>query len=314
MELLIKKIIKNIINLFFILITISIITFLLVKLSPGDPAVNYLRASHISITSETLNATRENLGLNEPIIIQYYNWLLNILNGNLGISYTNKKNVTDLILNALGPTLQLGIFSFLLLVIVTSILSFISILYKNKIVNFIIKGICYIGVSLPTFWVGYILIIIFSVKLKILPVSGRGSVKHLILPSITLIIPLIAQTTFFIRKNVEEVMKELHYENSVILGVSTYFLIKNHIIKNIAIPLVTVLSSNFLYVITGSVVIEEIFGWPGIGKLFAASVRAGDLPLIQGQLLLFGILSILINELTQYIVKKLNPKLNIGKI
>lgn len=301
--------VKKILSLLGILFTISVITFLLVKLSPGDPAANYLRASHVSITEENLRATREQLGLNKPLIIQYVDWLMKVLKGNFGMSYTQKQPVLKIIINTLSPTLQLGFFSFLILIIVSPIFGIFSIIQKNKMLDYTVQGLSYIGVSLPTFWVGYILIIIFSVNLKILPVSGRGTLKHIILPAITLVFPLIAQTTFFIRKNVVEEMEKLHYENAVIRGVSKKNLIMNHIVRNISIPLITVFSSNFMYVMTGSVLIEEIFAWPGIGKVFANSVRTGDLPMIQAQLLLFGVVSIVVNELTQWIVKRLDPKL-----
>lgn len=303
---------KKIIYIVSILFTVSLIAFLLIKLSPGDPAKNYLRASHVAITEETLLKTRNELGLNKPIIKQYVDWLGGVIKGEFGKSYTQKVPVLTLITRALIPTVQLGLVSFLFLILLSPILGVLSALYNNKILDYIIRGIGYIFVSLPSFWMGYILIIVFSVWLKILPVSGREGIKNLILPCFTLIVPLLAQNIFFIRKNVLDEMKKVHVESAMLRGVSPKKIIFNHLLRNTMIPMITVLSSNIMYVLSGSVLIEEIFAWPGIGKLFATAVRMGDLPSIQAMLLLFGIMSIIINELTQISIKLLNPRLKIS--
>ena len=303
--------IKKVMSLISIFLAISVITFFLVKLSPGDPAENYLRASHVSITAETLSETRKNLGLNKPLYIQYFSWLGNLVRGDFGTSYTKKTPVIDLVAEAFVPTFQLGIFSFIILIVVAPFLGILSAIKQNTVYDYIIQLFSYICVSIPTFWLGYILIIFFSVSLRILPVSGRGDWKNLVLPCITLVIPLIAQTTFFIRKNILEEMESSHVENAIIRGVSKKNVIINHLLKNTAIPIITVLSSNIMYLLTGSVIIEEIFAWPGIGKLFATAVRTGDFPLIQILLLFFGIMSIVVNEVTQILVKFMDPRLKI---
>ena len=303
--------IKKLISLFSIFLAISVITFFLVKLSPGDPAQNYLRASRVSITTETLAAARKNLGLDKPLHIQYFNWLANILKGDFGTSYTKKAPVTELVTEAIVPTFQLGIFSFVILIILSPLLGILSAIKRNTAFDYIIQVLSYTGVSLPTFWLGYILIIFFSVSLKILPVSGRGDWKNFILPCITLVLPLIAQTTFFIRKNILEEMDKTHVENAIIRGVSKKRIILNHLLRNTSIPIITVLSSNIMYLLTGSVLIEEIFAWPGIGKLFTTAVKTGDFPLIQILLLFFGVMSIIVNEFTQVLVKYMDPRLRI---
>ena len=303
--------IKKVMSLISIFLAISVITFFLVKLSPGDPAENYLRASHVSITAETLRETRKNLGLNNPLSVQYFNWLGNLLKGNFGTSYTQKTPVIDLVAEAFVPTFQLGIFSFIILIITAPFLGILSAIKQNTIFDCVIQILSYICVSIPTFWLGYILIIVFSVSLRILPVSGRGDWENLVLPCITLVIPLIAQTTFFIRKNILEEMESSHVENAIIRGVSRKDVIINHLLRNTSIPIITVLSSNIMYLMTGSVIIEEIFAWPGIGKLFVTAVRNGDFPLIQILLLFFGIVSVIVNEFTQVLVKFMDPRLKI---
>ena len=302
---------KKILSLFSILIAISVITFALIKLSPGDPATNYLRVAHIAITDESLRVTRERFGLDKPYIIQYLNWLGNIFKGDFGKSYITNKPVFEMIKIAIIPTFELGIFSLVILVIISPILGVLSAIYKNTWIDKIVQFFSYVGVSLPTFWIGYVLIIVFATVFKILPVSGRGDFKNYILPSVTIIIPLIAQTTFFIRKNILLEMEKPHVEYALIRGVSRFKVVKNHLLRNCLVPILTVFSSNVMYVLSGSVLIEEIFAWPGIGKLFTTAVKNGDLPLIQIQLLFFGILSIIVNEITQIVVKQINPKTKI---
>ena len=221
------------------------------------------------------------------------------------------KRAAELVNEAIVPTFQLGIFSFVILIILSPLLGVLSAIKRNTAFDYIVQVLSYTGVSLPTFWLGYILIIFFSVSLKILPVSGRGDWKNFILPCITLVLPLIAQTTFFIRKNILEEMEKAHVENAIIRGVSKKRIILNHLLRNTSIPIITVLSSNIMYLLTGSVLIEEIFAWPGIGKLFTTAVKTGDFPLIQICLLFFGIMSIIVNEFTQVLVKYMDPRLRI---
>lgn len=294
------------------LFAISILTFMLVQLSPGDPAVNYLRASHVAITDETLAKARLELGLDKPVAEQYLSWLSNAVRGDLGRSYLKKAPVRILIFSAVIPTFQLGAVSFFLLLIFSLTLGIIGALSQGRIVDHVVQGFSFLCASIPTFWLGYMLIILFSVSLKWLPVSGRGGFKHFILPSLTLITPLVGQTALLIRKSILEQMQQPHVQNAVLRGVDKKYIVINHLLRNASIPIITVLSSNILYLITGSVLIEEVFSWPGIGKMFVSAVQGGDLPMIQGSLLLFGVLAIVVNAVTQYVVYFLDPHLKQG--
>lgn len=298
------------IGLFFLtLFTISVLTFLLIKLAPGDPAVSYLRASRIAITSETLASARFELGLDKPVFQQYTHWLFRALQGDFGKSYFKKLPVLQIISDATLPTLQLGMTAFVLLLILTLTLGISSALYHDSFWDYLVQGFSFICASIPTFWLGYMLIIVFAVMFKLLPVSGRGSGSHLILPCLTLVTPLVGQTSLLIRKSILEQMRQPHVTNAILRGVHKNFIIFNHLLRNASIPIVTVLGSNILYLITGSVLIEEVFAWPGVGKMFVSAVKGGDLPLIQASLLLFGFLTIFVNALTQQAVHLLDPHL-----
>lgn len=305
---------KRGISFILTLVVISILTFMLVKMQPGDPAVNYLRAIHVGINEQTVEHAREKLHLNKPLPEQYLMWLEDALKGDLGESYTKKRPVLEVVGEATLPTLELGSISFVLLVIFSGINGVLGALYNGRWIDKVIKVLSFLYVSVPVFWLGYMLILIFAVKWQLLPVSGRGDFTYYILPAICLNIPLVGQTGAFIRNVILEEMKKAHVVNAKLRGVKKKDLIINHLLKNIKIPLLTVLSSNVMYVISGSVLIEEVFSWPGLGRMFIAAVRAGDLPLIQGSLLLFGIMTIVLNEGTQALVYAMNPRTRRGGI
>lgn len=303
---------KHVISFVLTLVIISILTFVLVKIQPGDPAVNYLRAIHVGVNEQTVEHAREKLHLNKSLPEQYLIWLENAVQGDLGESYIKQKPVLEVIGGATLPTLELGALSFALLLIFSGINGVLGALYNGRWIDKLVQATSFFYVSVPVFWLGYMLILIFAVKWQLLPVSGRGNFTYYILPAICLNIPLVGQTGIFIRNVILEEMKKAHVVNAKLRGVKKKDLIINHLLKNIKIPLVTVLSSNIMYVISGSVLIEEVFSWPGLGRMFIAAVRAGDLPLIQGSLLLFGVMAIILNEGTQALVYAMNPRIRRG--
>lgn len=308
-----KTMLKGIASFVLILLIISVVTFLLVKMQPGDPAANYLRAMHVGINNETLTNARKILNLDKPLYEQYGLWLNDVLHGNLGISYTQKRPVAEIIMAATVPTFQLGIVAFIILFFLSSFIGVVSALNHGKVVDYIMQGLSFVSVSVPTFWLGYMLIIFFSITHKILPASGRGGFENYILPAICLMIPLVGQTGLFIRKTMLEQMGKAHVENAILRGVKKRYVVLNHLIRNIAIPSLTVFSANIMYLISGSILIEEVFSWPGLGRMFVAAVRGSDLPLIQGSLLFFGIMAIVLNSGTQRIVYYLEPHMRVGR-
>lgn len=302
----------KIILFFLTLVVISIFTFVLVKIQPGDPAANYLRTIHVGINDESLARARTYLNLDKPVTKQYTMWLGKAVKGDLGNSYVKKMPVLHVMANATIPTLQLGAVSFVLLLIFSSLGGFLAAIYNKSWVDKLVQGLSFLFVSIPVFWLGYMLILFFSVKLQILPSSGRGGFANYILPAICLNLPLVGQTSLFIRNVLLEEMAKPHVENALVRGVDRKYILKNHLLNNIKIPLMTVLSSNIMYVISGSVLIEEVFAWPGLGRMFVGAVRTSDLPLIQGSLLLFGLMAIILNGGTQSLIYFVNPRTRLG--
>lgn len=289
---------------------ISILTFLLIYITPGDPAEIYLRASGIPYSQTAIEAIREEMGLNRPAYIQYIYWLTALMHGDLGQSLMLKEPVLDVLMYASINTIKLGFMSMLWLVVGSLSLSIWSIRRPNGIVDRLIQGLSLMAVSVPSFFLGYLLILVFSASLHWFPVSGMSGKYAIVLPSIALMVPMLGQTTLFFRKCFLDGMEEPHVQNAILRGVSFPYLVYNHFIKNSGAAMVTMWSWDFLRILTGSILIESVFAWPGIGSLFVKAAQNGDTPVIQGALLLFGIMAITVNKTTQGIVKWLDPRMH----
>ncbi|HEL0144972.1 TPA: ABC transporter permease [Streptococcus equi subsp. zooepidemicus] len=301
--------IKKLISIFGALLVISIVTFVLVKLSSANPAEQYLRLSKISITPEALHNARLYLGLDKPLWEQYLTWLSDILVGNFGTSYLLKVPVLPLVVERFFATLMLSLTSFLLVLVIAFPLGIVSGLFEHSLFDRLVRLFSFVAVSMPSFWLGYLLIIAFSVKLNLLPVSGKVGASSLILPSITLSFSLIGQYTALIRKAISEQLTSLHVENARLRGVKTYYIVKHHLIRNAFPAIATGLSLTFVYLMTGSIIVEDIFSWNGIGSLFVMSLKAADIPVIQACMLLFGALFLLHHVITQELVSFIDPRL-----
>lgn len=287
---------------------ISILTFLLTKLSSNNPAENYLRISKIAITPEALEQAREYLGLDKSWLEQYLLWLKKALVGDLGISYLWKVPVLPLVLESFLSTFYLGFVSFLLILVVSLPLGIVSGIYKDSYFDRIVQVFSFASVSMPSFWLGYLLILLFAVQLKWLPVSGKTDLTSVILPSLTLSFSLIGQYTALVRKAISEQLTSLHVENARLRGAKMSFIIRYHLLPNAMPALATGLSLTYVYLLTGSLIVEEVFAWNGIGSVFVHSLQAVDVPVIQACMLLFGLLFLLNNLLNQHLIKWIDPR------
>lgn len=290
------------------LLVISILTFLLIYITPGDPAEMYLRASGIPYSVTAIEAIREEMGLNRPAYMQYFHWLGAVLQGDLGHSLMSREPVLEVLMAASVNTFKLGMVSMVWLIIGSLGLSIWSIRRPNGLADNFIQGFSLFAVSMPSFFLGYVLILLFAATLHWFPVSGMSGDFAVILPSIALMIPMLGQTTLFLRKCFLDGMEEPHVQNAILRGVAYPYLVYNHLIKNAGAAIVTMWSWDFLRILTGSILIESVFAWPGIGSLFVKAAQNGDTPVIQGALLLFGIMAMTVNKLTQGIVKWLDPR------
>jgi len=276
-----------------VFILCSMVIFLIIHLVPGNPVDNLL---HPGSPPETRERLIKEYGLDKPIYQQYIIWLTNIFKGNLGTSITEQRSVSKLLLLKLPNTVVLGITSLLICFILGIFFGAVSAIKQNTIVDYISMVLALLGVSVPTFWLGLMLMLIFSVNLGWFPISGYGDLKSLILPAFTLGLSgagLIARIT---RASMLEIAQKDYIAIVRAKGISNTQVIIKHIFRNALIPIITLLGLRLGWIVGGSVTMEIVFNRPGLGRLLVNSIFRRDYPVIQGALL-FLIFTVMVGNL-----------------
>lgn len=309
-----KKIIIRILQILIVLFGISFFTFLLTYLAPGDPAQIMLTSSGVMPTEETVNALRESMGYNDPFIVQYFRWLGNALHGDLGVSFTLNKPVTDLLLERLWPTLKLTLFSVVLMLAVSVPLGMLSAVKENTWVDNLVRGISFIGVSMPNFWIGLLLMLLFCVKLRIFPViSSSGDFKSMILPAVTLAIAMSAKYTRQVRTAILEELHQDYVIGARARGIPERKILWGNVFKNSLLPLITMLGLSIGSLLGGTAVVEVIFSYPGLGSLAVAAITANDYNLIQGYVLWVALIYMVINLIVDISYNFIDPRMRLAR-
>ncbi|MCL0080429.1 ABC transporter permease [Dehalococcoidia bacterium] len=295
----------------FILLGVSVITFSMMHFVPGDPAEMIAMERYgEEITAETIAHVRAELGLDQPVYIQYFRWLTNVLRGDLGYSFRTDRPVLDEILTRLPATVQLALAGMLVALIIAIPVGVISATRQYSAVDNISMFGALLGVSIPNFWLGLLLILFFSLYLGWLPVFGRGGIEHLILPALTLGTGMAAITTRLIRSSMLEVLGQDYIRAARAKGLKEKVVIYKHALKNAMIPVVTIVGLQFAALLEGAVIAEVIFAWPGIGRLLVDSIFARDFVLIQGCILFIAATFVLVNLLVDIFYTYLDPKIH----
>nr|WP_314461227.1 nickel ABC transporter permease [uncultured Clostridium sp.] len=291
-----KKTAGRIVQIIIVLFGISFLTFCLIYLAPGDP-VKAMYAANGSVPSEeVLKTMREKMGLNDPVLMQYFNWLTGCLHGDFGTSYSLNKPVVTVLLQRLWPTLKLTLFSLILMLAVSVPFGLLSAVKQNKAADYIIRVLSLIGISLPGFWLGIMLIYIVALKLKLLPViSTDTGFKKMILPAATLAFSMAAKYTRQVRAAVLEELHKDYVVGARTRGIKEHTVLWAHVFPNALLPLVTLLGLSFGSLLGGTAVVEVIFSYPGLGSLAVSAVAARDYPLIQGYVLWTSLIYMVIN-------------------
>ncbi|MEA2022439.1 MAG: ABC transporter permease [Candidatus Caldatribacteriota bacterium] len=279
----INYIIRRFIMMIPVFILCSMVIFLILHLVPGNPIDNLL---HPGSPPEAREQLIKEYGLDKPIYQQYIIWLTNIFKGNLGVSITEQRSVSELLLLKLPNTVALGITSLLICFILGIFLGAVSAIKQNTIVDYVGMVLALLGVSVPTFWLGLMLMLIFSVNLGWFPISGYGDLKSLVLPAFTLGLAgagLIARIT---RASMLEIAQKDYIAIVRAKGISNTQVIIKHIFRNALIPIITLLGLRLGWIIGGAVTTEIVFNRPGLGRLLANSLFRRDYPVIQGALLI----------------------------
>lgn len=309
-----KQIISRLVQIVIVLFGISFLTFLLTYVSPGDPVRNMLSSSGTMPTEELISSMRESMGLNDPFFTQYFRWLANCFQGDFGTSYSLNQPVVTLLLARLWPTLKLAFFSMVLMLIVSVPLGMLSAVYENKPIDYIVRGVTFLGVSLPNFWVGLLLMLVFCVKIHIFPVvCSTTDFKSMILPSVTLAIAMSAKYTRQVRTAVLEELHQDYVVGARARGVKEWKVLWKNVFPNSLLPLITMLGLSVGSLLGGTAVVEVIFSYPGLGNLAVTAITSCDYNLIQGYVLWVAVIYMAINLIVDISYIYVDPRMKLAR-
>jgi len=297
---------RRLFGLISVLWGVITIVFLIIHLVPGDPARIMLGESALPSDVEVL---RESLGLNRPLIVQYFDFFVKLFQGDLGRSFNTGQPVLSAIIERFPATLILTAASMFFAIIIAVPIGIITVAKRNTVIDNLGMIFSLIGVSMPAFWLGPILILIFSVKFGILPVSGSGSIKHLLLPSFSLGFALAAIISRMTRASMIEVLNQDYIRTARAIGVSEKIILLKHALRNAIIPVVTIVGLQFGALLGGVIIIEIIFSWPGIGQLLIPAIMRRDYPLVQGCILFIAVVYIFVNLFVDIIYAYIDPRI-----
>jgi peptide/nickel transport system permease protein len=289
-----------------VLIGVATLVFALIHLIPGDPAQAMLGESALQ---SDVDALRHQLGLDRPLVEQYGRFLAGLVKGDLGTSLRTGAPVTSQIAERLPATFELAFAAMLVAIAVAIPLGIAAAVWRGTAIDHAAMTVALAGMSIPNFWLGPLLAIIFAVELGWLPVSGRGGVESLVLPAVSLGAALAAMLARMTRAALLEELREPYMQAARARGVSRFGAVMRHAFRNGLIPVVTILGLQFGAVLTGAVITETIFAWPGIGRLLIQSITFRDYPLVQGCILLIAVTYVLVNLLTDLVYGILDPRI-----
>jgi len=310
-QLIAKRLIQTIPLLFFV----SVVCFALIKMAPGDPVMSFVTPN---MHKEDIERVRANLGLDKPAHVQYWLWLKELLKGNLGYSLVNHQPVAKLILERLPATAGLMGCAILLAVILAIPLGLIAGAFHNKWVDRIITFMSYIGISVPVFWLAILLIYLFAVKLDWLPSMGMRTIgvnsaadviQHGILPVSVLAFSFLSSYVRYVRSSTIGQLREDYVQIQYAYGSIRRVVLFRHVLKHVLLPIITLLGMSLADLVTGAIVTETVFSWPGIGSLGVTAIRGMDYPIIMGITLFSALLLIIGNLLADVLYGYADPRI-----
>lgn len=289
-----------------VILGVTFIVFTIMYMTPGDPAQMMLGEKAPEAAVEAL---REEMGLNDPFLVQYFRFVGNAARGNFGRSYISKREVSIEIINRFPATLQLATFGVLIAVIIGIPVGIISATRQYSIFDSVSMFFALLGVSMPNFWQGLMLILIFAVSLRWLPSSGYGSFQHIILPALTLGTSAAAIITRMTRSSMLEVIRQDYIRTARAKGVAENKVILKHALKNALIPIITVVGLQFGYLLGGAVLTETVFSWPGIGRLLVEAIRQKDTPMVQACVVFIAVTFSIVNLAVDILYAFVDPRI-----
>lgn len=315
-----RYIMKRLLIALPVLFMISVGAFIMVHMTPGDPTDLYVTPD---MDNEQIAMVRESMGLTKPLPVQYYNWILNLLSGNLGYSFSNSLPVTELLSQRIWPTLLLMLVSMALAYATAIPLGMMAALHKNSWLDRFLVGWTFFNVSFPPFFMGLALIYILAIKVPLFPPGGMEELGysgdfidrcwHLVLPSIVMASQYCANMIRYVRASVLDVLSQNYIRTAVAKGLSSKQILMHHVIRNSLIPIVTVIGTDLPKAIGGAVVTEQIFQWPGIGSLTIASIASRDYPVLMAIVIMSAICVLIANLIVDIAYAFIDPRIKYTK-
>lgn len=314
-----KRIFKKFLIMLVTLLAVSFLVFLALAVIPGDAATNMLGTQ---ATAESIEALRKEMGLDEPFIVQYIRWLFNCLRGDFGTSYSYHMRVSDLIMDKLPITVTLTIMSFMLIVLVSVPLGVFMAKHTGSITDRILTVINQVMMSIPPFFSGILITLIFGLILKLFTPGGFVSYKdnfagflgYLIFPAIAIALPRISMTVKLLKESILEEYQKEYVRTAYSRGNSTTQVLYKHILRNAIIPVITFLGMTLADIVAGSIVVEQVFGIPGLGRILITSISNRDYPVVQAIIVILAVLILLINFIVDIIYQKTDPRIDTEQI
>ena len=305
-----KKITTRLLQMLIVLFGISFLTFLLTYIAPGDPAEAMYEAAGILPTEQQLETARLAMGLDKPFFVQYTTWVTGVLRGDLGTSFSKNIPVTAALGQRLVPTLKIALLSMAMMLVVSVPLGVLSAVHRDGIADYIVRFLAFFGISVPSFWLGLLLMRFFGLTLRWLPVvSARAGFKEMILPCLTLAIAMSAKYTRQVRASVLEELSQDYVIGARARGIRYRKILWRHVFKNSLLPLITLLGISFGSLLGGTSIVEIIFSYPGLGNLAVDAVRSRDYPLIQGFVLWIAMIYMLVNLVVDLSYDLIDPRI-----
>ena len=306
-----KQLLYRLGQIVLVLLGISFITFALVMLSPGDPVRQMIAGNEdIIVSQQEIDALRAELGLDKPFVFQYLDWLGRALRGNLGFSYMVKKPVVEELMHSLPATVILSLASTLFMLAVAVPLGIYSAVKRNSIADYIVRAMTFVSISIPNFWMGLMLLWIFGLTLRWLPiVGGSVNLRNLVLPALTLGIVMAAKYARQVRAAVLEELNQDYVTGARARGMSENHILWKEVLPNAMLPLITLLGLSFGNLLGGAAVVEIVFSWPGLGYLAVQSIIYRDFQLVQGIVLWIALMYMIINLVIDISYNRLDPRL-----
>ncbi|PAV11190.1 glutathione ABC transporter permease [Methanosarcina spelaei] len=312
-----KYFIKRVGFMALTIFAVCALTFFLMNVIPGGTAKLVLKHTFVgleeSVTDEQLNQISDKYDLDAPLYLQFFRWIKEaVFRGDIGTSYVFKKPVLYLLALRLPATIQLAVMSMLIAILTGVSLGIYSAIRENKISDHILRIVTLFGVSMPGFWVALLLILIFSLRLKLVPVTGYGSLENLLLPAAALSLHSVAAVMRVTRTSMLETLGQEYIRFAKAKGLPLWKIVSRHALKNAMLPVITVIGFQMGSLLGGAVVIEKIFAWPGIGSLLVDSISARDLPVVQGCVLAIVMMFLFVHFLVDMLYTHLDPRIRYG--